>query len=100
RSLQSVVAHELIHMWFPMIAGSNEKRHSWMDEGTTSFFGDLLTADLRGTPQLARQSMLGYVRGARRTGSESPMMTHADYYPVGYGFASYTKPAALLHQLR
>src|SRR5690606_23117813 len=73
RSLQSVVAHELIHMWFPMIAGSNEKRHSWMDEGTTSFFGDLLTADLRGTPQLARQSMLGYVRGARRTGSESPM---------------------------
>jgi hypothetical protein len=99
RSLQGVVAHELIHIWFPMIVGSNEKRHSWQDEGTTDFFTDLLTADLRDTPQLARSSMLGYVRTARR-GAEAPLMTHADYYPVGYGFASYTKPSALLHQLR
>ncbi|MBI5851373.1 MAG: M1 family metallopeptidase [Planctomycetes bacterium] len=97
--LQGVVSHELIHMWFPMLAGSNEKRHAWQDEGTTSFFTDLCTADLRDTPNNSRGSMLGYVRTAR-SGQESPMMTHADFYPVGYGFASYGKPAALLHQLR
>lgn len=97
--LQGVVCHELIHMWFPMLVGSNEKRHAWQDEGTTSFFTDLCTAALRGTPNNARGSMLGYVRTAR-SGAESPLMTHADFYPVGYGFASYGKPAALLHQLR
>src|SRR5690606_30784248 len=99
RSLESVVVHELVHMWFPMIAGSNEKRHSWLDEGTTSFFTDLILAARQEAPQRARGSMLGYVRAARR-GGETPLMTHADYYPTGYGFASYTKPAALLQQLR
>ncbi len=99
RGLQGVVCHELIHMWFPMIVGSNEKRHSWMDEGTTSFFTDLCSAALRDTPNNSRGNMLGYVRAAR-SGGESPLMTHADFYPQGYGFASYTKPAALLHQLR
>ncbi|MGA1608231.1 MAG: M1 family metallopeptidase [Planctomycetota bacterium] len=99
RGLEGIVAHELIHMWFPMIVGTNEKRHSWQDEGTTSFFTDLVEAAMRDAPQTARASMLGYIRTARR-GSEAPLMTHADYYPVGYGFASYTKPAALLHQLR
>ncbi|MCA8977940.1 MAG: M1 family metallopeptidase, partial [Planctomycetes bacterium] len=29
------IAHELIHMWFPMIVGSNEKRYAWQDEGFT-----------------------------------------------------------------
>ncbi|MEO0477890.1 MAG: M1 family metallopeptidase [Planctomycetota bacterium] len=96
--LQSVTAHELIHMWFPMIAGSNEKRHSWMDEGTTSFFTDLVRDDFFDREN-RRGSIFGYVGGVRRT-TEGSMMTHADYYQSGYGFASYTKPAALLHQLR
>ena len=97
-ALQSVTAHELIHMWFPMIVGSNEKAHAWQDEGTTSFFTDLVSDDYyeRGN---RRNSMRGYRLTARR-GQETAMMTHADYYPTGFGFASYTKPAALLHQMR
>ncbi|MBK8979932.1 MAG: M1 family metallopeptidase [Planctomycetes bacterium] len=98
RGLEGVVAHELIHMWFPMLVGTNEKAYAWMDEGTTSFFTDLCTAAMHGSAN-DRGAMLGYVRSATRV-TESPMMTHGDYYPYGYEFASYTKPAALLHQLR
>ncbi|NIS64147.1 MAG: M1 family peptidase, partial [Gemmatimonadales bacterium] len=30
-SLYGVTAHELAHMWFPMIVGTDERRYSWMD---------------------------------------------------------------------
>ena len=32
-----VTAHEIGHEWFPMIVGSNERRHSFMDEGFNTF---------------------------------------------------------------
>lgn len=35
--LVGVTAHEFGHTWFPMVVGSNERRHAWMDEGFTSF---------------------------------------------------------------
>ena len=41
RGVQGTIAHETIHMWFPMICGSNEKEYSFMDEGLTSFFTSL-----------------------------------------------------------
>jgi hypothetical protein len=31
--LYSVVTHEIGHMWYPMIVGSDERRYAWMDEG-------------------------------------------------------------------
>jgi hypothetical protein len=36
-ALYYVTAHELAHMWVPMIVSNDEKRRAWMDEGTTSF---------------------------------------------------------------
>jgi hypothetical protein len=36
-TLYWLVAHELGHQWYPMIVGSNERRHAWMDEGFTTF---------------------------------------------------------------
>ena len=36
-SMFGVTVHELGHMWFPMQVGSDEKRHSWQDEGLTQF---------------------------------------------------------------
>lgn len=32
-----VTTHELGHGWFPMIVGSNERRHAFMDEGFNTF---------------------------------------------------------------
>ncbi len=32
-----ITAHEIGHSWFPMIVGSNERRHEFMDEGFNTF---------------------------------------------------------------
>jgi hypothetical protein len=32
-----VTAHEIGHDWFPMLVGSNERRHAFMDEGFNTF---------------------------------------------------------------
>ncbi|HUF90201.1 MAG TPA: M1 family metallopeptidase, partial [Gemmatimonadota bacterium] len=34
---QRVIAHELGHMWFPMMVGSDETAFAWMDEGVNTF---------------------------------------------------------------
>lgn len=98
-----LVAHELIHMWFPMLVGSNETAHAWQDEGFTSFFTGYVTAASTGRELSPRRSTQGYLGVAAR-GEAGPLMTHGDYYPAagraGYQFASYTKSAAVLHQLR
>ena len=36
-SFYEVITHEIGHMWFPMMVGSDEKRFAWMDEGLTQF---------------------------------------------------------------
>ena len=36
-ALYTVTAHELAHMWVPMIVSVDERRYSWMDEGMTTF---------------------------------------------------------------
>jgi hypothetical protein len=42
-SLWFVADHELGHAWFPMIVGSNERLHGWMDEGFNTFINKLST---------------------------------------------------------
>ncbi len=39
-----ITAHELGHGWFPMIVGSNERRHAFMDEGFNTFI-DIYASD-------------------------------------------------------
>ena len=100
RQPAGTIAHELIHMWFPMLLGSNEKRYAWQDEGFTSFWTNLCRDDFTKRTNGRQRAIVGYVRTIKR-GADAACMRHADTYGTdSFGFASYSKPAAMLHQLR
>jgi hypothetical protein len=101
-ALYSVTAHELAHMWIPMIVGANEKRHAWIDEGSTTFLENQVKTEYwPGIPDPDAAEMENYLQVTRLEGEQS-MMRHGDYYEpgAGYGTASYPKPASLLVTLR
>jgi len=37
-TLDGVIAHEVGHNWFMGMLGSNERKHTWMDEGMNTYF--------------------------------------------------------------
>jgi aminopeptidase N len=88
-------------MWIPMIVGTNEKRHAWMDEGATTFLEDQSRMEYWPGVDHHRVEAQGYYQVAR-LGLEQSMMRHGDWYEPGpgYGIASYTKPATLMVALR
>jgi Peptidase family M1 domain len=99
--LYEVTSHEIGHMWFPMIVGSDEKRYAWMDEGLTQFGQSQAMADrFKGFDDEARnrKNYLDYAE----MGNEAELMRHGDRYPSysSYGIASYYKPATILVALR
>ncbi len=99
--LYNVTAHELAHMWIPMIVGTNERRNAWMDEGSTSFLENQARPEYwPGTApdSIEAQNYLQTVRVDR----EQELMRHGDFYEPGpaYTTASYAKPATILVTLR
>lgn len=94
------IAHEVVHMWFPMVVGSNEKRYAWQDEGFTSFWTTLCRDDFQGRQNGPRADILSVANTIARGGDEV-LMRHGDTYGTdNFGFASYSKTAAVLHQTR
>jgi hypothetical protein len=101
--LYGVTVHETGHMWFPMMVGSNERRHMWMDEGLTEYNTyqaerDFLKAE---NEEGGRESYLDLARAQ----GEVELMRYSDQVPPrnhsrAHGVAAYTKPAALLVALR
>jgi peptidase M1-like protein len=99
--LYEVITHEVGHMWFPMIVGSDEKRYAWMDEGLTQFDQSQSMGDFfKGFDDEARNRK-SYLDMAEM-GNEVELMRHGDRYPsyASYGVASYYKPASVLVALR
>ena len=100
--LYRVIAHEVGHMWFPMLVGSDEKRFAWQDEGFAQFLEALSTVDFtRGQVDPALESLQNYLQFAEM-GAEVQLMQHADNYAsdAAYAIASYDKAATVMRALR
>ncbi|MDQ3388713.1 MAG: M1 family metallopeptidase [Gemmatimonadota bacterium] len=102
RALYGVIAHEIAHEWFPMLVGSDEAAHAWMDEGTATYYEAMGLADQfpeGENPFLADMAAYLSVAGSDQ---EVPLMRHTDLV-TPYGartLAAYTKPGVLLRTLR
>ena len=97
RELQTTIAHEVGHMWFPMQVGSDERRFAWMDEGLASWLErSAMRAssgrddDTDGIPDLYR--MIQSMR------AEQSMLTHSDHFrtSLAYTAAAYDKLVVVL----
>jgi hypothetical protein len=101
QALFSTTAHEIAHMWLPMIVGTNEKRFAWLDEGSANFIENQSKMELWPGVDHHRVEARTYL-GVAAARNEQPLMRHADWYEPGngYGIASYYKPAALMMALR
>ena len=99
--LFNVTSHEIAHMWIPMIVGTDEKRHAWLDEGSTTYLENKSRMELWPGVDHHRVEARLYLQVAAAA-LEQSMMRHGDYYEPGpgYGVASYPKPASLMVALR
>ena len=101
RMLYAVTAHELAHMWMPFIVNTNERRYSWMDEGTTSFNENVARGDYFEQSEAIASDRQDYLEFAR-TEQEGPMRRWSDFHytSAAFGVASYRKPATVYVALR
>jgi aminopeptidase N len=100
-ALYYVTAHELAHMWFPMIVSTDERRYTWIDEGITTFNENMARQDfLPGRDHFADDRFM-YLQIAG-TGEEGEIMRRSAFHYTtnAYVIASYMKPAVVLHALR
>ena len=102
--LYNVVTHEIGHMWFPMIVGSNERMHMWQDEGFNTFINTF--SEARRYPEKGDQMAraLGereYVEGAMKQNVDGPVEVNPDRInPALLGLEAYVKPSVGLQLLR
>ena len=100
--LIGVIAHEMAHSWFQHILATNESKHSWMDEGFTSFLEDLGMNEIAekkvDNPHEGSYNGYYYMVGK---GKELPQSTHSDRYDINqvYSISSYSKGDVFLSQL-
>jgi hypothetical protein len=98
-SNQGAADHEVAHMWWPMVVGTNETRWGWMDEGFNQYMNVLSAADTRGVP--ASFDGMGQSYGRRQGDeNEAALMWNANYGgPTGYSFQTYSKTPLMLSML-
>jgi hypothetical protein len=99
--LQSVIAHELGHEWFPMTVGSDEASYAWMDEGINSYHENRAAADFFPATSPDSSTREAYLSVAGHD-NEVPLMRHTDLVsPYGARtIAAYSKPATVMLALR
>lgn len=100
-SLHGVTAHEVAHMWFYGMIGSNEADYAWMDEGFTSYATREALAHLRGQPRPSHAGALAGILNMKRLGLFEPLNTPSDWFDTNtaYGVASYSGGEMMLDML-
>ncbi|MEO7768655.1 MAG: M1 family metallopeptidase, partial [Ferruginibacter sp.] len=113
-TLDAVIAHEIGHNWFMSMLGSNERAHTWMDEGLNSYFqfryeaekyransifGAALPASVKTLP--ADQFLNLVYQNLREIPMQTAMETPADKFTGSqeYGLISYVKTAVWMYLL-
>ncbi len=97
-SNQGAADHEVAHMWWPMMVGTNETWYGWMDEGFNSYMNILSRADRNDEEaDLSGQGQsYGRVSGDE---TEPSMMWAANYGGNMYGYQTYRKAPPMLAML-
>jgi hypothetical protein len=100
-SLLGVTAHEIAHMWYYGMLGSNEADFAWMDEGFVSYATTELMAHLQGNPNPSHIGAFLNVLQARHLGLFERLNTPSDWFQTnfGYSIASYAGGEMLLDML-
>lgn len=104
QDLYNVVTHEIGHMWYPMMVGSNERRHMWQDEGFNTFINTF--SEARRYPdqgdQMARAAQeRGTIEMVMRAGVDQPIDIAPDRISPNFlGLSAYLKPSVGLQLLR
>ncbi len=102
--LYNVVTHEIGHMWYPMIVGSNERMHMWQDEGFNTFINTF--SEGRRYPekgdQMARAAQeRNIIEQVMAAGVDKPVDINPDRIsPNLLGLSAYYKPSVGLQLLR
>jgi aminopeptidase N len=114
QSLDAVITHEVGHNWFMSMLGSNERIHTWQDEGlntyyqfryeaekykSNSIFGDAIPADVKALP--VDQFQLAIYNAMKGIPMNFVIDIPADQYKTSddYAMASYLKTAMWMYML-
>jgi hypothetical protein len=103
QGLFGVTDHEFGHIWFPMIVGSDERRHAWMDEGFNTFLNHYSNLAFYGDEAARTRRTSGDYIAARMQApiADQPILTPPDVIRgSGLGFLAYRKPGYGLVVLR
>ena len=118
RSLEKVIAHEVIHNWFYGMIASNERDNPWIDEGFTSFYESkyfdhyypneetligLINSNIKihGLDKLperyARELAWAYLMSENF--QQNPKLNSEEFSVFNYFILSYYKPVIALYSL-
>ena len=113
-TLDAVIAHEVGHNWFMSMLGSNERMHTWQDEGLNTYyqfryeaekyrsnmiFGEAIPADIKKLPlDKFQEAVYGAVSSIPM---QSAIETAAADFKTSdeYGLISYVKTALWMYML-